>query len=595
MEAQKCILAGWSGADWELLNPLIDAGRMPCLARLVEEGSVGGLSGTGPLLPALQWSTIATGCTADRHGVLASTEPDPRSGGARPAGSASRRTKAIWNLLEESGIRTHVAGWPASHPADPIRGVFVSDAFFRATAPYGLPWPIQPGSVHPASVEERLLELRVHGGDFRGEDLLTFVPRLREIDQQQDRRVAQFAALLAECVTTHAAATWILEQQPWDFLAVHYGAIGVARALLRDGGEFYASAVGAVCGFLDAMLARLVELAGPAVRVVLVSPYGAAPNGLLCLSGPGFRRDELVFGASVLDVVPTILAGFGLPAGADMPGEVIRAAFETAEYPPRIPTWETAPAAMAEHDLVAAGIRELALLGYAGDVQPGVADLARRSEREARLNFALVQLEQGEPGKAAELLEELVAEFPREQALRSHFAYACLLAGRHAECRAACAALQGDASAQLLLGALAMLEGNRAEALRRVRLAAAGTLTLPLRCLAGHAFLVLGLPEEAEPAFRDAIASAPGTAAAHHGMARIRIGQGDFEAGAEAALTAIGIRFHSPPTHYLLGVALVGLGRFDRATQAFETCLKLQPEMKAAEDWIAVLRQRAGA
>ena len=599
MEVKKCILAGWSGADWELLNPLIDAGRMPCLGRLMETGSAGGLSTSGPLIPAVQWSTVATGHTAIRHGVLTATEPDPRSGGVRPAGSASRQTKAIWNLLEEAGFRAHVAGWPASHPADPIGGVFVSDAFCKATAPYGIPWPVQPGAAHPASAEESLLELRVHGGDLGGQDLLTFLPRLREIDQRQDLRVAKLAAVLAETVTIHAAATWILEHQAWDFLAVHYGAIGAARTLSPDGDDLFQSVPGAVCCFLDAMLARLLELAGENVRLVLVSPYGIAPTGLITLSGPGFRRDELVFGVSTLDVVPTILAGFGLPAGEDMPGSAIRAAMRHAEIPERIPTWEGMPAAPREHPLAVAGIRELASLGYGGEVSLGLSDLARQSGKEARLNLAMLHLEQAAPEQAAQLLEELLADFPGEPSIGTHFAYACLLAGRHAECRAECVALEADAAthgaAQLLLGALALEAGDRAGALQRVRQAATGTLQPPLRCLAGHAFLALGRQAEAELAFTEVIARAPGIAAAHHGIARIRVEQNRFEEGAEAALTAIGIRFHSPHTHYLLGVALVGLGKFARAIQAFETGLAQQPGMTAAADWIDVLRKRTEA
>ena len=41
--------------------------------------------------------------------------------------------------------------------------------------------------------------------------------------------------------------------------------------------------------------------------------------GVLVARGPGIKRDQLVFGASLLDVAPTVLSLMGLSAG-DMDG-----------------------------------------------------------------------------------------------------------------------------------------------------------------------------------------------------------------------------------------------------------------------------------
>ena len=55
--------------------------------------------------------------------------------------------------------------------------------------------------------------------------LLPFVPRAAEIDQEKDKRLAMLAKILAECSTIHAAATWLMENEPWDFMAVYYNAV----------------------------------------------------------------------------------------------------------------------------------------------------------------------------------------------------------------------------------------------------------------------------------------------------------------------------------------------------------------------------------
>ena len=45
----RVLLIGWDGADWIVLNQLMDAGRMPHLLRFVEPGVIGNNSLTHAL------------------------------------------------------------------------------------------------------------------------------------------------------------------------------------------------------------------------------------------------------------------------------------------------------------------------------------------------------------------------------------------------------------------------------------------------------------------------------------------------------------------------------------------------------------------
>ena len=87
------------------------------------------------------WNSIATGKRPNKHGIHGFMEPDTHSGGIRPVSSTSRKVKAIWNILTQRGYKTHVLGWFAGHPAEPINGISVSD-FPYATAPLGEAWPL---------------------------------------------------------------------------------------------------------------------------------------------------------------------------------------------------------------------------------------------------------------------------------------------------------------------------------------------------------------------------------------------------------------------------------------------------------------------
>ena len=63
--------------------------------------------------------------------------------------------------------------------------------------------------------------------------------------------------------------------------------------------------------------------------------------GILCVSGPGIREDELVFGAGLLDVAPTILLdALGLPVGRDMDGRVLRQIFRQPPAALFCSSWE---------------------------------------------------------------------------------------------------------------------------------------------------------------------------------------------------------------------------------------------------------------
>src|SRR4051794_32047574 len=117
---RKLLLVGWDAADWKMITPLLDAGLMPGLASIIEQGVMGNLATLRPMLSPMLWTSVATGKLADKHGVLGFLEPSIDGLSAQPVGSATRRTKALWDILAQSEYRTHVVGWYATHPAEPL-------------------------------------------------------------------------------------------------------------------------------------------------------------------------------------------------------------------------------------------------------------------------------------------------------------------------------------------------------------------------------------------------------------------------------------------------------------------------------------------
>ena len=130
---RRLLLVGWDAADWKVIHPLVDAGHMPNLTRLIERGVMGNLATLQPMLSPMLWTSIATGKRPYKHGVHGFSEVAPDTGDVRPISTLSRTTKAVWNILHQQGKTCHVVGWWPSHPAEPLRGAMVSNHFQPAT------------------------------------------------------------------------------------------------------------------------------------------------------------------------------------------------------------------------------------------------------------------------------------------------------------------------------------------------------------------------------------------------------------------------------------------------------------------------------
>ncbi|MBV9656510.1 MAG: alkaline phosphatase family protein, partial [Verrucomicrobia bacterium] len=226
---QKVLFIGWDAADWKAIHPLMDAGRMPHLQRLVETGAMGRVATLQPPLSPMLWTSIATGKRPFKHGIHGFSEPTPDGRGVQPITNLSRTSKAVWNILNQEGKRSVVVGWWPSHPAEPLHGVTVSDHFHKAHRPLGPEgvegWPLLANAVHPPELHDTLAELRMHPQELAGPMLVPFLPALEMIDQKRDRRFSMLCKTIAECVSIHSAATWLLENTEWDFFAVYYDAI----------------------------------------------------------------------------------------------------------------------------------------------------------------------------------------------------------------------------------------------------------------------------------------------------------------------------------------------------------------------------------
>lgn len=629
----KLVVIGWQGANWKSIHPLVDAGLMPNLRSLIEGGSIGKVKASGPGDPAILWTSIATGTTADKHGILSALEADPMSGAPRLAHGARRKVKAVWNIAMQSGLTAHVAGWYAASPAEELNGSSVTNEFVIPTAPGGAPWAILNGTIHPEQLAETAAQQRMHPSELRIADLHTFIPSLAAIDRDKDRRAWALADILAREISMHSIATWLLENRPWNLMMIGWHALGRAcqrfmqytaprmEHVSQQDCATYGEVVNATYQFHDMLLGRLLELAGPDANFMLVAPAayrtGAErptspvvqrlpgawymPYGVFCMSGPNIVQDHLVHGVKALDIAPTILATLGLAAGSDMPGRVIEEVFVQPPPMERIASWEKVagdcgrgPGESEEEAAAAeAAIAELLGEGYTEPPRPtGFAAVVRR---EKLVNSILVHLAAGRYNDARPHLIELAAENPADLRIRLWLAHCHIVCGDREACRMAIQDLPREGAAgalvALLMAHVEFLDGHADKA--RAALAQAETAGADLAIVnyaAGVMYMLTSSSQQAERMLRRAIDLDPAFQAAHNMLAGLLSRRGDTAQAVDFARGSLEIDYASAFSHFALGLAMVGARDGDQAIQAFENSLAFDPNLRQARSWVVALR-----
>ena len=453
--SKKVLLIGWDAADWKVIHKLMDDGRMPTLQRLVENGTMGNMTTLFPALSPMLWTSIATGKRPYKHGIYGFTEPTPDKSNVQPMTSISRKSKAIWNILNQRGMKSVVVGWWPSHPAEPIDGVMISDFFHKAPRKPGDPWSLMKNCVHPASMQEALAGLRLHPEQLQGEHILPFVPNASKVDQDVDQRLSMLMRTICECVTVHRTATTLLTTQDWDFAAVYYDAIDhfchgfmkyhpPKQKMVRDEDfEIYNNVINYAYIYHDEILKRLIETAGEDTTIILMSDHGFHPDhlrpkmiptepagpavehrdlGIFVASGPNIKKDHVVGGANLLDITPTILTIYDLPIGQDMDGQPLLDIFDSAPDPQTIPSWEDIPGATGQHldgaNMGAAESKEtmeqLIALGYIDRPDKDTSVAVENCQRELDYNLARAFMDGSRFGDAIPLLNKLYNRYPLE-------------------------------------------------------------------------------------------------------------------------------------------------------------------------------------
>lgn len=620
----KVLLIGWDSADWKVINPLLDSGQMPALESIVNNGVMGNIATLDPPLSPMLWTSIATGKYAFKHGVHGFLEGVENNTKLQPVTNASIKTKTIWKILNEHGIKTNVVGWWPSHPAEEIDGVQVSNFYGKLINKESEKWDLPPQTITPKKFYKPLRDCRVHPNEFSAEQLLPFIPSFQNATEEQRKKFNILLKDLAECLSIHSAATYLTENSEWDFMAVYYNAIDhISHVFMKyhppkldwvstEDYEMYKEVINAFYKFHDMMLGRWLELVDEDTYVIVMSDHGfhsdhlrkkALPKepaaiarehnhfGMIAIKGPGIKKDERIYGASLLDVAPTLLSIYNLPIAQDMDGKVLAEMYENQPKLSSIASYDSEDESFDIKTLQQTDseemMQQLADLGYIDAPNANSSEAVQRTLDENNYYLARSYADAGKFEEAMLIMEKLSETYPKNHRYLIKQAQISLNTYNVQKLDATIEKLSAifkteNVVLKMLQGKSAFLKNNYKEALQYFQSINEYESNDYIASQLGNIYLKMGKFNEAIASFNKNLALDKSNSNALFGLGITYLSLKDYEKAIGYLLDSISLVYHNAQAHYNLGTALFEIEAYTEAAQAFEVALKIAPKMLKA-------------
>ena len=135
----RVLLIGWDGADWRILDPLLERGDLPNLKALIDQGQKGILRSTVPTHSWAAWPSFLTGVDPADHGVYDILETVPGTHKQYPVTYKSIKERTFVEDLSAAGKTGVYADVPLMFPTPDIKGKILAGGVLPKGRPYSHP------------------------------------------------------------------------------------------------------------------------------------------------------------------------------------------------------------------------------------------------------------------------------------------------------------------------------------------------------------------------------------------------------------------------------------------------------------------------
>lgn len=345
---------GIQGLEWRLVERLTAEGRLPNLARLVDEGAVGSYSTLGRHVdPRIVWTCLVTGVSPENQGVggkVMSPRGEPVDAPLTPA---SRTVGTVWTALQESGRTCAVLGWPGTWPVEDFGGImvgphstYVLERKHRgdpadAISPVSLHASLDPLVVTRDAVQRRDLARFINEDSWLGLEALLGQNYIALADAYAADRSMTDVALR---VTSDSGVAGVLvclggadivAQRFWHYMeteAIMNLEVDEDETLLLERQiEALGNTIELYYDCVDELVGEVVALAGEGATIAIFTDHGYSgipfdetgnpkigthmhsEEGFWIIAGPGVAAGARADHGELLDVAPTVMAAASIP------------------------------------------------------------------------------------------------------------------------------------------------------------------------------------------------------------------------------------------------------------------------------------------
>ena len=243
---RKVLVLGLDGATFDIIEPMVESGRLPVLGRLMREGVWGGLESTIPPVTIPAWVSMTTGMNPGKLGLYDLLR---REGyGVEANAHCYEDNTPVWKILNRYGVRTGVMNVPGTYPPDEVDGFMVTGMMTPSkNSPYYYPSTL--GADLASTVED--YEIDVPHWKYFDEGI--FVKDLYKVTEKRGR-----------------AAEYLIGHISCEFYMIVFTSSDRLHHLLWDKRDV----VEAYWEELDSIIGRILEQFEDDVTVFVVSDHG---------------------------------------------------------------------------------------------------------------------------------------------------------------------------------------------------------------------------------------------------------------------------------------------------------------------------------
>lgn len=271
-DGKKVFILGFDGATFDIMMPMIQAGKLPTLGKIIKGGAHCILNSTVLTNSAPAWTSFATGKNPGKHSISGFTRLMPGSYQLTLLKGSDVQGKTMWEILGEDGRQSIVMNIPMTYPPKKMNGLLVS----------GLDTPsLKSDFTYPPELKDELLKvvpdykINLHLGGYL----------------QSNRRRRKAIDIMLSCIRAREKAILhLMKNHPWDLFSVRFNSPdNVQHQFWRfmdethpfyepNSPEVIKKAIFTVYEELDRVTASITSELPEDCTLIIMSDHGAGPR-----------------------------------------------------------------------------------------------------------------------------------------------------------------------------------------------------------------------------------------------------------------------------------------------------------------------------